>query len=175
MNAPPRNGPACRVQHPGMEGRAESRARNPAEQGKLCFLRLWCSRRHDHWLARKIDFLVRVTRRVPEVPRFFHCRSTVRGAGVKAPRRTRGNPSRARLHTTCSKPHLAAQAFGTERRYCGASNRGKHQGATVGRPARPSGTRKLFRNGSQCPRARERQVPCGAGPRFFGWEGQPRR
>lgn len=103
------------------------------------------------------------------------CRSTVRGAGVKAPRRTRGNPSRARLHTTCSKPHLAAQAFGTERRYCGASNRGKHQGATVGRPARPSGTRKLFRNGSQCPRARERQVPCGAGPRFFGWEGQPRR
>lgn len=54
-------------------------------------------------------------------------------------------------------------------------NRGKHQGATVGRPARPSGTRKLFRNGSQCPRARERQVPCGAGPRFFGWEGQPRR
>lgn len=33
---------ACRLQHPGMEGRAESRARNPA-QLKLCFLRLWCS------------------------------------------------------------------------------------------------------------------------------------
>lgn len=92
---------------------------------------------------------------------------------VKAPRRTRGNPSRARLHTTCSKPHLAAQAFGTERRYCGASNRGKHQGATVGRPARPSGTRKLFRNGSQCPRARERQVPCGAGPRCLDGKASP--
>lgn len=50
---------------------------------KLCFLRLWCSRRHDHWLARKIDFLVRVTRRVPEVPRFFRCRSTVRGDAGK--------------------------------------------------------------------------------------------
>lgn len=40
--------------------------------------------------------------------------------------------TRPTANTTCSKPQLAAQAFGTERRYGGASNR--HQGATVGRP-----------------------------------------
>src|SRR5450830_1419320 len=45
---------------------------------------------------------------------------------------TRKSITRPTANTTCSKPHLAAQAFRTERRYCGASN--QHQGATVGRP-----------------------------------------
>lgn len=45
---------------------------------RSCFLRLWVSRaRSAHWLARKIDFLVRVSRRVPKVPQFrlMHRRS----------------------------------------------------------------------------------------------------
>ena len=71
-----------------MEGRAETLARNPAHRVELCFLRLWfynvwpgrpgTGAGPHHWLARKIDFLVRVSRRVPKVPRFDHCRSTVR-------------------------------------------------------------------------------------------------
>ena len=82
----------------------------------------------DYWLARKIDFLVRVSRRVPEVPRFGHCRSTVRQPRWTCTAEMRYvtmslKPSRARRHTMHGKPHFAAQAFKTERHYCGTNNR----------------------------------------------------
>lgn len=121
-----------------MEGRAESRARNPAQFQVMFSAPLVLKETRP--LARAQDRLLGPCFKtgpggtsILSLPIDGPRR---RREGGRVPRRARGNPSRARLHTTCSKPHLAAQAFGTERRYCGASNQGKHQGATVGRPAR---------------------------------------
>lgn len=79
-----------------------------------------------HWLARKIDFLVRVSRRVPEVPRFYRCRSTVRhhgGGRCEAPKTVYAGIHHAPGCTPrTGKPQVATQAFRTERRYCGTSN-----------------------------------------------------
>lgn len=113
--------------------------------------------RDNHWLARKIDFLVRVTRRVPEVPRFAHCRSTVRHHGGRVCRSTTRRCTQASITrpaaiTTRGKSQVAPQAFRTERHYCGTSNRARGR-------CRAVCTRvQVFRNGSQCPR--EAGVKC---------------
>ena len=102
--------------------------------------------RNDHWLARKIDFLVRVSRRVPKVPRFYHCRSTVRrpvGAdGVRV------NPSRARLQTP--------RAVSPTSRHRPSELSVATVGQATGTKGQLSGDlascdAELFRNGSQCP------------------------
>lgn len=137
-----------------MEGRPESAARNPAQRVELCFLRLWFSV-CDHWLARKIDFLVRVSRRVPEVPRCVHCRSAVRrlgwrckGAGARLRDGARGNPSRARRQTPrvvrSSSRHRPSELS------VATVNQATTPGGTAGR-LRPKGSEATFRNGSQCP------------------------
>ena len=120
-----------------MEGRAESLARNPAQSSSYVFCAFGVSTEY-HWLARKIDFLVRVSRRVPKVPRFYRCRSTVRhlgGGGWQAPETVYAGIHHAPGCTPRNgKPQVATQAFRTERRYCGTSNRS--QGAIAGLVAR---------------------------------------
>lgn len=150
---------ACRLQHPGMEGRAESRARNPA-QLKLCFLRLWCSGGRP--LACAQDRLLGPCYKTgPEGTSILSlpidspvapCGKTTRCPGESITRPT--------ANTTCSKPHLAAQAFRTERRYCGASY--QHQGATVGRPCVSRRESCFVMDRSVLLASASRQVPCGA-------------
>lgn len=88
---------ACRLQHPGMEGRAESRARNPA-QLKLCFLRLWCSGGRP--LARAQDRLLGPCYKTgPEGTSILSLPIDGPAAPYGKTAGVRGNPSRARLQT----------------------------------------------------------------------------